>query len=142
MENLLSVAPPQKGKRLVKRTLPTEITIGGRSYDLLSHAKGRKKSTTRRNMVRWAKKKNAHLGQEDGEHVLKYQDEIPPSLQGKVVFIFPDWHHPNDLPESIYCICWRGSRWVQDWYWIGGKNWFNDIIRLLRRNEAPKALCP
>jgi hypothetical protein len=107
---------------LLKDSLPTEMTVGDRTYEILGFLQGDEKSVVGHVMVDRAKEMNANLGKEDGEHILKYQDEIPVALRGKVVFIFPDWRHPDD-PENAFFVYWSGDEWIQFWGWLGDGRW-------------------
>ncbi len=115
---------------LVKSALPTEMTIEGRTYDILGFLRGDETSVVGHEMVTRAKVMSAHLGQDEGEHILKYQDQIPVSLRGKVVFVFTDWRHPDDS-EDVFCVYWCVDRWVQYWGWLG-HDWHGNS-RVLRR---------
>jgi hypothetical protein len=69
------------------------------------------------------------MGEEDGEHLLEHQSDIPAELRGKVVFVFPEWRYPDD-PESVAGLYWSGGRWIRYWDWLDG-GWRDD--RLVRR---------
>ena len=112
------------------RTLPVEMTIGDRTYEILGFLRGDEKSVSGSVMVERAKEMQANLGQDDGQYLLDHQKEIPEALRGKVVFVFPDWRHPVD-PVRVACVSWNGIRWVQDWHWLGHD--FHDDARVLRR---------
>ena len=112
----------QLARELTEKALPTKMTIGDRTYEILCFLRGEETSVVGYTMVDRAKEMNAHLGQDDGEYILKHQDEIPASLRGKVVFVFTDWRHPA-YPGSVYCVYWRGGRWVQVWNWLGDDDW-------------------
>jgi len=105
---------------LVKDAIPIEMTIGGRTYDLLGFLKGNEKSVKGDTMVERAKEMNANLGQDDGQHLLDNQQDIPAALRGKVVFVFTDWRRPGG-PGRVACVYWDedSQRWVQDWDWLG-----------------------
>ncbi|HRH23516.1 MAG TPA: hypothetical protein PK295_02720 [Candidatus Magasanikbacteria bacterium] len=106
--------------------VPTTMTVGARTYDILRFHRGRQKST----MVDQAKDLSAHLGQEDGKHILKHQDDIPAVLRGKVNFVFTDWRHPDDQGRVAYVV-WNGDGWVQDWEWLVPQR--SGRSRMLRR---------
>ncbi len=118
-------------KTLAKDALPTTMTVGGRTYDLLGFLQGDEKSVVGPKMVERAKDMQANLGEEDGQHILKHQDEIPVELQGKVVFVFTDWRRP-EYPEFVAYINWNGDRWVQHWLWLALDYWYGNG-RVLRR---------
>ena len=111
--------------------LPVEMTVGGRTYEILGFPREDKKVLVRQNLVERVKKMNANLGREDGEHILKYKDEIPASLRGKMLFVFTDWRYPDD-PENAFCVYWDDDRWARYWYWLGRDDWVGRG-RLLRR---------
>lgn len=134
MDPLHSVAPPQK-ELGDDSTLPTTITVGGRTYDVLSFHEGDEQVVKGALMVERAKEMNAHPGRDDGEHLLANQGDIPVELCGKVVFVFTDWRRP-DSPGNGAFICWDGDRWVQSWTWLGC-DW-SVRYRVLRRHR-PRA---
>lgn len=116
---------------LVASALPTEMTIGGITYDILGFLREGETLTGGDVMVGRAKEVNANLGREDCDHLLKHQDEIPAILRGRVVFVFTDYRRP-DGRESVAYVVWRGARWIQRWSWLGFD--LSDFFaRLLRR---------
>ena len=117
---------------LVAAGLPTTMTLGGVTYDILSFLRG-ETSVKGDVMVARSQEMGAHQGKEDRQHVLKHQDEIPSILRSKVVFVFTDDRHPDD-PERVDYVCWRDGRWVADWRWLDG-GWFGGF-RVLRRKSA------
>ena len=121
----------QFAQGLVEKALFKEMTVGGRTYDILGFLKGDEKLVIGQVMVDRAKEMNANLGQDDGEHILKHQDEIPVALRGKVTFVFTDWRHP-DNPGLVYSVCWNGGQWVRYWNWLDDDYWGGNS-RLLRR---------
>lgn len=111
-------------------TQPTEMTIAGRTYEILGLLRGDEQSVPGSTMVERAKDMNANLGKDDGEFLLKHQQEIPVALRGKVAFVFTDWRIPDD-PGHVAYVDWNGSRWVRNWRWLG-RDWRGDD-RVLRR---------
>lgn len=108
------------------------MTIKDRSYDLLSFLTGNEKSVNGHTVVARAKTSlSAHLGEDDGQHILRYQHEIPAVLRGKAFFVFTDWHHPSDH-SLIACVDWSGGQWVLYWGWLGS-NWDNKHLLLRRK---------
>ena len=106
-----------------RKSLPTELTIGGRTYDILSFLKEGEDSIIGHEMVKRAKELNAHLGKDDREHLLKHQNEIPTELRGNVYFVFTDEPHPDD-PDLVAYVRWYSGLWYCDWpqlgsYWFG-----------------------
>ena len=103
---------------LVKNALPTEMTVGGRTYEILGFLRGDEKSVIGDMMVERAKEMNANLGEDDGKFLLNNQQDIPVALRGKVVFVFTEWRRPDDSQGVAY-VDWCGGRWVRDWDWLG-----------------------
>ena len=103
-------------EELIEASLPTEMTVGGRTYEILGFLKGKEKHVSGYTMVDRAKEMNAHLGEDDGRHILKHQNEIPVELRGNVLFVFTDWRNYNG--SSIFCVGWFDGRWVEDWFWL------------------------
>ncbi|MFH1207680.1 MAG: hypothetical protein V1668_03680 [Patescibacteria group bacterium] len=101
---------------LVKDGLPTTMTIAGRTYEILGFLRGDEKKVPRSTIIEHVKEMQANLGQDDGQHLLDHQEEIPEVLRGKVVFVFTDWRFPND-PGGMACVYWKDDRWVQLWDW-------------------------
>lgn len=113
---------------LVELAPPTVMTIEGRTYDILGFLWGDESSVAGDEMVTRAVAMNAHLGQDDGKHILKYQDQIPEILRGRVDFVFTDWRF-SVAPDYAFYLSWgkRAHRWVkrnknvgQYWRWDGG----------------------
>lgn len=110
--------------------LPTEMTVGNVTYEILSFLKEGEESVKGNVMVERAKEMNANLGQEDCQHILNHQSDIPSELRGKALFVFTDWRRPGDS-EGVAYVGWNGGRWVQNWYWLGD-DWYGNV-RVLRR---------
>jgi len=115
---------------LVKDAMPTEITVGDRTYDILGFLKGNETSVLGHTMAERAKEMNANLGQDDGQYLLYHQGYIPVSLRGKVIFVFTDWRHPS-LSGRVVCVCWVDGRWARYWGWLAF-GW-RGVVRMLRR---------
>jgi hypothetical protein len=115
---------------LVKSGLPTEMTIEGRSYDILGFLQEGETSVVGHTMVERAEDMSANLGQDDGKHILKHQGQIPASLRGNVVFVFTGWRRAG-FSEDVYCVFWELDGWVDGLTWIGG-DW-GGSFRVLRR---------
>jgi hypothetical protein len=98
----------------VSQPLPTEMTIGGRTYEIISLLRENEQSVTGHMLTLRVKAKNADLGEIDGQHILKNQAEIPKILRGKIKFFFSTWHI-SDYPETVWLICWNGDEWELDW---------------------------
>lgn len=106
----------QFAQELVEKSLPKEMTVGGRTYDILGFLQGGEKPVKGDVMVNRAETLNANLGQDDGEHILKYQNEIPVVLRGKVAFVFTGWHYSGDFKDVVSYIFYGNSKqWTQTW---------------------------
>ncbi|MDP3900612.1 MAG: hypothetical protein Q8Q23_06065 [bacterium] len=113
--------------------LPTEMTIAGRTYEILGFLWGDEKLVVGSTMVARAQEMNAHLGKDDGQYLLVHQDEIPAALRGKVIFVFTDWRLPGDSG----CVCgvqWLDDLYIEGWNWLAG-GWGGGC-RLLRRKHG------
>jgi hypothetical protein len=119
--------------QLLKDALPTTMTVGDRTYDILGFLRGDETSVFGNTMVPRAREMSAHLGQDDGQYLLDHQQDIPVALQGKVAFVFTDWRRPDDSVHVCY-IYWGGDRWVRSWIWLGNDVWDGDD-RVLRRKS-------
>lgn len=119
--------------RVLRRKFPTKMTLGGRTYDILSLLKGDEKLFQRDVMVTRAKEMNAHQGKEEYEHILKHQDEIPAALRGKVDFVFTDDRRMDNHPNRVCFVCWGGDRWVYGWELFHPD--FAGRYRVLRRKQ-------
>ncbi|MDO8505952.1 MAG: hypothetical protein Q7S48_05280 [bacterium] len=118
---------------LVGTVLPTEITIGGRVYEILSILKGDEKSVKGSTMVACAKEANAHLGKEDGRNLLDNWQDIPAAFDN-ISFVFTDWPHPGH-PEGITIIYRNGDHWIRRWGWLD-RGWDGDYRVLCRKSPA------
>lgn len=110
--------------RLLRRksvVLPTEMTVGGRVYDILSFGEKIMGDGT---MIAVANKMQANLGKEDCQYILEHQTDIPVELRGEVVFVFTDWCDNG----CVVCLSWYKGSWTRDWRRLGDKH-----SRCLRR---------
>lgn len=106
--------------RPVYSALPTEMTLGGQTYDIPK-------------VRRFGGTADTHHGKDKCDHLLKHQGDIPVELQGEVEFVFTDYRCPDDL-DIIYCVLWNGRRWVRGWLRIG-RVCYGDW-RVLRRHRT------
>ena len=123
---------------LIQSSIPTEMTVGGRTYDILGFLRGDEKLVVGPTMVERAREMNAHLGKDDSDHILVYQEEIPVALRNKVRFVFTDDRNPY-YPEA--CEIYWESDWEndEDGYWnrrwgliVPPRGW-HGLYRVLRR---------
>ncbi|MDP2631915.1 MAG: hypothetical protein Q8P30_04095 [Candidatus Uhrbacteria bacterium] len=117
---------------LVRNTpsLPTEMTINGRTYDILGFLREDETSVLNHEMITRAKNMNAHLGEDDCEYLLDNQQDIPVSLRRKVVFVFTYWRGSGDSEDVCY-VFWDHVVWFRSWD-RGFSIWSGDY-RVLRR---------
>lgn len=127
----------RKAEKQAEPELPTEITVGGVTYEIFSFLREGEDYISGEAMVKRAKRMNANLGQEDCEFLLAHEDEIPVVLRNKVSFVFPDWRRLCDCEERVArvaCVRWgNDGSWSQDWDYF--HDWSRDF-RLLRRKAA------
>jgi hypothetical protein len=116
--------------RQLPEALPTEMTVGGRTYEILRILEGDEKSVKGNVMVARATENGANLGEDDGQHLLDHRDEIPVAFRGKVVFIFTGWRLPGG-PGNVRYVYWSGGRWAEFWGWLVDD--FGEDCRVLRR---------
>ena len=109
------------------------MTVGGRTYDILSFLRRDGEPIKGNVMVDRAKKRNAHQSKSEREYLLAHQNEIPAAFQGEVVFLFTNDRHP-DHPEDVCCVGWSVDRWVPFWSWLAYV--WSDDCRVLRRKSA------
>lgn len=116
--------------QIVLAGLPTEMTIGGRTYEILDILRGVEENVGEDLMIRRAKEMGANLGENDGAHLLKHQDEIPAVFRRMINFIFPKWRRPGNS-AAITGLNWIGNNlWAKGWRALG---YFYAHDRLLRR---------
>ena len=117
--------------------LPTEITVGGRVYEILSFLREGDKGYIRDDEMRSrAKEMRANLGREDGEFISDHKGEIPVALRGKVVFVFPEWQCPGMTTQVMYLFWHSRSGWSGVWRERNRGDWFGECRRFLRRKAA------
>jgi len=63
-----------------------QMTIGCRTYEIIGTARYSD------DVVEQALKAGASCGEDDGNHILEFQDQIPADLED-IIFVFPSW--PN-----------------------------------------------
>ncbi|OGF20652.1 hypothetical protein A2316_03865 [Candidatus Falkowbacteria bacterium RIFOXYB2_FULL_38_15] len=113
---------------------PTEMTVGGRIYEIIGFLWEREKNVGGDTMIVRAKEAEADLGEEDGEHLLAHQADIPPVVRGKVVFVFPNWRRRGSgNQEEVAFLRWSGDRWFQHWRLLSDAWVWGGRARLLSR---------
>lgn len=131
------VRRPKKGiETTPEKELPTEMTICGRTYEILKILKDGKKPVDGATLVACAIETQSSLGEDDGIHLLAYQEDIPVELRDNVNFVFTDWRHP-DYPNKVCYVSWYKYLWDKDWALLEGL--FYGPCRLLRRKETADA---
>jgi len=118
--------------QLIKDSIPIKMTIGGRIYEILSYLHNSENSVDGHTMIERAKEMNAHLGQDDAQHLLNHQQDIPTSLQGGMTFVFTDWRDP-DCPDDICFVFWHKDRWIQSWRQLNYGVWYGSGVVLRRK---------
>jgi hypothetical protein len=112
--------------------MPTEMTVGDRTYEILGFLQGDEKRVVGHTMVKRAKEKKAHLGEDDGQYLLDHKEEIPEIFKEEIAFIFTDWC-ASDNPGYVVLVDVDsdGLNWTKFWWGLNGD--FGDNIRILRR---------
>ena len=94
-------------KKRLHDLIPTTMTVGERTYDLLSFLREDETGLSTRVVVKRAIDMNAHLGENDAQYLWDNQQDIPIALRSKVTFVFTDWRNSDNL-----CfIYWGGGMW-------------------------------
>lgn len=96
-------------------SLPTEMTIGDRVYEILGFLKEDEKRIFGREMIKRVIEMKASLGKDDGQYLLDHQQDIPKSLRGKIIFVFTDRRQFDDS-DTVFFVCWIDGRWVWSYY--------------------------
>lgn len=87
-------------------SLPTEMKIGDRVYEIINFLQKGETSVTGHIMMKRAEEMSAHLGEDDGQYLLDHQGDIPEMFRGKVQFVFTNWRR-FDQSDNIYYIFWH-----------------------------------
>ena len=119
--------------------LPTEMTVGGITYEILSFMRDEDLNfvVDGDTMIERVKEMGAYLGKEDGEHILKYQDDIPHDLRERgLLFAFPGWRALDNM--DVYFTYWFKSdkKWVLRRFPLnsnGGSIWGRDTMVFRRK---------
>ncbi len=108
------------------------MTLGGRTYEVLSFLREGEDYLMGSQLVVRVKEMKANVGQDDGEHLLKHQDEIPLELREKT-FVFTDWCIPED--GVIIFVLWNGRRW-ESLASLLGVDWDEENHVLRRKSKS------
>ena len=89
----------------INNSLPTEMKIGDRIYEVLRFLnEGENYLESRGHLRERAKELNAHLGKEDGQYLLEHQEDIPIEFQKEgFAFLFTNWH---GWPSKVHRVAW------------------------------------
>ena len=113
--------------------LPRTMTIGDRVYEVLSFLQKGENQVDGPVMVKRAKEMSANLGEDDGQYLLKHQQDIPVIFYNvRIFFVFTDWRHPNNS-DSVCYIAESDGQFVSDWEWLNGQEKFGRSYIILRR---------
>ena len=104
------------------------MTVGGRVYEIIRLIFDEVGHHT--SLLYAADNLQADLGEEDCQHILKYQKDIPPELQGKINFVFTGWSCPGKRLD-VACVEWKDGTWRLEWIYLGNY-WFEDDCGLRR----------
>ena len=140
-EDLINPENTGKVKRfcdkLFRDSLPQEMTVGDRTYEILGFHEEGERSVDGQTVVRRVSEIDANPNKEAGEHLLKHQHQIPVELRGNT-FVFTNWRRDYANPGDICTIHWNGKHWMRQWQWIGYQ--FRNISRILRLKQEEDAL--
>ncbi|MDD4900692.1 MAG: hypothetical protein PHS62_01100 [Patescibacteria group bacterium] len=118
---------------LIRTTLPTEMTVGDRTYEIINFTK-EEPSMFGAVLINQESQRSGRLQGEDMEHILKRQQDIPASLRC-VILIFPI---SNGYGLEMRGLYWSksGTKWFQVSFNALGE--FDGRYRLLRRKEIQR----
>lgn len=124
-----------------KLLVPTEIIIGGRTYEVLSFFKEGEVGVDGNVMAIRVKGLEALLASEEIEHILKHQADIPNGIRSGVTFVLSiqdTAYLSRDVPITVGCLSWLKSDacWNLHWRGLAGK-WsrHSRVLRVLRRKS-------
>ncbi len=118
----------------------SKLTVGGRTYEILSPLRGDEESVVGFEAIHRAMGMEAHLGEEEAQHLLDNQKDIPMDLRKNIVFIFTGWEYiltPGTRiqidPECVYMVFWSegNGQWTNSRFYKGHR--CNPHHRVLRR---------
>lgn len=112
--------------------LPTEFTVGDRTYELVPILKTGETSVSTETVLERASELKAELGQEDGEYILRHQRDDLGGLGDRSCMVFPRWRGPGGR-LSVAFLDRRDGEWRLDFVWLG-RGWYGRC-RLARRKS-------
>ncbi len=112
--------------------LPTEITLGHYTYELLSVLRDDEDMVNGDTVVERAAEMSANTGIDDARKLFRNQSSIPKRLRGRVMIAFPDWHNPFNCRE-VYCYRWVGGRWKDEAHSLDD-DWYPSTLVLRRKS--------
>jgi len=116
---LISRKNTDKVKKFTKILLGfVTMMIGDRTYESLPYLRGIEREIDGATLVARAKDLDANLGEEDVQHFLSHQKDIPVDLRGEVDFVFPAWQCLIRGSPCFASVSWNGHCWIQDWRWV------------------------
>jgi hypothetical protein len=89
---------------------PIEMSIGGRTYEILSVLQRNEEKITFGEYVARAKAEKAITGGDEWSFILEHANEIPQTLRGRVNLMFPESRHSN-FPDYPVFIATDRERW-------------------------------
>ncbi len=120
-------------------TLPVEMKIGDRVYEVIPYLKDKEKPITGYEVIKRARALNACLGADDADYILEHQRDIPGGFY-RYYFIFTNWNNSEGHDsEMLYYIddCYYDVRkeeyeWTKNYRPLENDFW-NHLGLLLRR---------
>lgn len=102
---------------LVTNRFSTEMTVGGRTYEILPVLLKDEEmdGVNGKVIVERAEKMNANNGKSACERLLRRQQDIPFALRGRICIAFTNYRHPR-YHQVFHFIRWNQEedRWVKD----------------------------
>ncbi|MCK5061297.1 hypothetical protein KAR28_01990 [Candidatus Parcubacteria bacterium] len=119
--------------KLLVEVLSTEMTVGGRIYEILEFLKDNEEVKSNV-VVKCALDMGVNISDDDVQHILKHQENIPLKFRDKNIFAFTVWHLLGRT-ESASCISWSSEQWIRSWESLDD-HWCSKNLLLRRKFDS------
>ena len=109
------------------------MTIGGRIYEILEFLKDNEKVKSNV-VIKCALDMEVNISEDDVQHILKHQENIPLKFQDKNIFAFTVWRLLGRT-ESISCFSWSSKQWIRSWESLDD-HWCSKNLLLRRKFDS------
>jgi hypothetical protein len=116
--------------------LPTAMTVGGVTYEIIRLVKKGEDTIGGEVMVDRIREAKAMIDEDDYRNIKEHQDGIPVELRGFIVFIFTGLKRDRRLDDrEVSCFRWNRYHWIRQWRRVFPDTNFGENIRALRRKS-------